>query len=412
MYHPFFYVIVAIIVIDFILERGLDWLNAAWRSKPIPELLQGIYNEEKYSKQQEYAKTTDRFSLLTSSFSFILTLLFLFFQGFEWLNTLLLGYIENPVVLGLVFFGVLFLAIDIIGIPFDIYATFVIEERFGFNKTTPKIYITDKLKGYLLLALFGSVIYFVIFKLNAKWPDMFWIYAWCVVTFFMVFMALFYSHLIVPLFNKQKPLPEGELKEAIQDFAKNVGFKVKNIYEIDGSKRSTRANAYFTGFGKYKRIVLYDTLIKELSTKELVAVLAHEIGHNKKKHTITGLLASMFQLGIMLYLLSLFINKPELSMALGANQPYFHLGLIAFAILYSPISTLSGLLMNLVSRHNEYQADSFAGATCNPDDLVSALKKLATNNLSNLTPHPIYAFINYSHPTLLQRIKKLKEHLL
>jgi STE24 endopeptidase len=412
MYSPFFYVIVAIIVIDFILERGLDWLNAAWRSKPIPELLQGIYNEEKYSKQQEYAKITDRFSLLTSSISFILTLLFLFFQGFDWLNVLLLGYFDNPVVIGLAFFGVLFLAVDIIGIPFDIYGTFVIEERFGFNKSTPKLFITDKLKGYLLSAFFGAIIYFVIFRLNAKWPTMFWIYAWCVITFFMVFMAMFYSHLIVPLFNKQKPLPEGELKEAIHLYANKAGFKIKNIYEIDGSKRSTRANAYFTGFGKFKRIVLYDTLIKELTTNELVAVLAHEIGHNKKKHTYIGLLASTVQLALMLFILSLLINKPELSQALGSNQTYFHLGLIAFAILYSPISTLSGLLMNIVSRHNEYQADRFAGATCNPDDLVSALKKLAANNLSNLTPHPVYVSINYSHPTLLQRIKKLKVHLL
>jgi STE24 endopeptidase len=411
MFHPFFYIIIGIIVADFVFERGLDWLNATWRSKPVPEILQGIYNEEKYVKQQEYAKATDRFSLLTSSVSIVFTLAFLFSQGFVWLNTILLGHFENPLAIGLVFFGILFLAIDIIGIPFEIYSVFVIEERFGFNKSTPKIFIADKVKGYLLSAIIGAILYVVIYKLNILWPEKFWIYAWCVVSFFMVFIAVFYSNLIVPLFNKQKPLEDGELKDAIQSFAIKAGFKVKNIYEIDGSKRSTRANAYFTGFGKYKRIVLYDTLIKELTTDEILAVLAHEIGHNKKKHTITGLLASLAQLGIMLYILSLFINNPELSAALGSNQPFFHLGLITFAILYSPISTVSALLMNMVSRHNEYQADKYAGTACKPEHLVSALKKLASNNLTNLTPHPVYVFLNYSHPTLFQRIKKLNEYL-
>ncbi len=408
MHQVFFYTIIVIIIADFIFERALDWLNASWREKPIPELLSGIYDREKYEKQQLYSKVTDRFSLLASAFSFIITLLFILFQGFNVLNDILLTHFSNPLWIGLLFFGILFLAIDIIGLPFDLYSTFGIEEKFGFNKITPKLFLADKLKGYLLSALLGAVFYIVLYKLNVLWPEYFWFYAWGVITFFMLFFAMFYSKLIVPLFNKQKPLPDGELKEAIEKFAAKEGFKIKNIYEIDGSKRSTRANAYFTGFGKYKRIVLYDTLIKELTTNELVAVLAHEIGHNKKKHTITSMVASSVQLAIMLFLLSLFINKPELSMALGASQPYFHMGLITFAILYSPISTLIGLLMNLFSRHNEFEADKYAIETSNADDLISALKKLSTNNLSNLTPHPVYVFINYSHPTLYQRIMRIK----
>jgi STE24 endopeptidase len=407
MHNTVFYIIIAIVIFDFIFERVLDWFNSTWRNKPIPAELQGIYDNEKYKKQQEYSKVNSQFGLITSTFSFILMLLMLFFQGFGWLHYQITEHVNNPLHAGLLFFGILFFAMDILSMPFAIYDTFVIEQKFGFNKTTSKIFILDKLKGYLLSIIIGGLIYTVIYKFYELTGTRFWIYTWIIITGFTLFMTLFYSNLIVPLFNKQTPLPEGELKTAINEFASKVGFKIQEIYEIDGSKRSTKANAYFTGLGPKKRIVLYDTLIKELTTDELVAVLAHEIGHYKKKHTVTGLIMSVLQMGIMLYLLSLFISNPQLSSALGVNKPVFYIGLTAFGLLFTPISMLTGFVMNIISRKNEFEADNFAAKNFNAESLVSALKKLASNNLSNLTPHPFYVKINYSHPPLLQRVQNL-----
>lgn len=407
MYSSFFYIIIAIILFDFCFERILDYLNIKWRSKPIPKELEGIYNDEEYAKQQNYSKENSRFSILTSAFSFVVLLLFMFFQGFSWLHYKLDAFIENPIILGLLFFGILGFAMDLLSMPFAIYDTFVIEEKYGFNKTTPKIFVFDKLKGYALSIVLGALIYSLIYKFYELAGSNFWIYAWGFMAAFTLFMSLFYSNLIVPLFNKQKPLPEGELRTAIEAFAEKVGFKLTNIYEIDGSKRSTKANAYFTGFGPKKRIVLYDTLIKQLSTDELVAVLAHEIGHNKKKHTIIGLVLSLLQMGVMLYLLGIFVSKPELSMALGVKEPQFHIGLIAFGLLYTPLSMIIGLIMNLISRKNEYEADNYAANKFNAPNLIGALKKLASNNLSNLTPHPFYVWVSYSHPSLYQRVTNL-----
>jgi STE24 endopeptidase len=254
----------------------------------------------------------------------------------------------------------------------------------------------------------GGLLALIIF-IYQKTGNMFWVYAWIVVSAFSVFMAMFYSNLIVPLFNKQTPLEEGELRNAISDFSKKVGFKLDNIFVIDGSKRSTKANAYFTGLGAKKRIVLYDTLINDLETEELVAVLAHEIGHNKKKHVVQGLLIGLVQTGIVLFIFGLLINNPLLSKALGVDEPNFHIGMVAFGVLYSPISFFTGIFMNMLSRKNEYQADRFAAENYKPEALASALKKLSINNLSNLTPHKRYVFFHYSHPTLLQRLAFLKQ---
>jgi STE24 endopeptidase len=236
---------------------------------------------------------------------------------------------------------------------------------------------------------------------------MFWIYAWLLAITFTIFMAMFYSSLIVPLFNKQTPLEEGELRDAIKRFTDKVGFKLVNVFVIDGSKRSTKSNAYFTGLGPKKRIVLYDTLINDLSTEEIVAVLAHEIGHYKKRHIYLGLLIGIIQTGLTLFIFSLLISNSSLSAALGGDQPSFHLGLIAFGILYSPISLLTGIMLHQISRHNEYAADRYVKENGDAEALISALKKLSSKNLSNLTPHPAYVFFHYSHPTLLQRIKAL-----
>ena len=403
-----FFIIIGLLLANFIFERILEFLNSTRWSDQLPEEVKGIYDEEKYRMQQLYQKVNYRFSLISSSFSFVLLFLMVLFAGFAWVNNLALSVSGNPILTALVFFGILLLASDLLLIPFSVYDTFVIEEKFGFNKTTPKIFVFDKLKGYLLGAIIGGGLLSLIIYIYQITTINFWIYAWLVISGFSIFMVLFYSNLIVPLFNKQTPLPEGELKMAIENFSGKVGFKLRNIYVIDGSKRSTKANAYFTGLGAKKRIVLYDTLINDLTTSELVAVLAHEIGHYKKHHVIWSLLLGILQTGIVLFLYSLFVGNPQLSAALGVAKPSFHIGLIAFGILYSPISLITGLAMNIFSRKNEYQADSFAAKHFNAIELASALKKLSVKSLSNLQPHPAYVFFHYSHPTLLQRLNALK----
>ena len=258
------------------------------------------------------------------------------------------------------------------------------------------------------MAIVGGLILSLIIWFFQLAGSYFWVYAWALVAVFTIFMNLFYSKLIVPMFNKQTPLENGSLKTKIEAFAKNVGFELNNIFVIDGSKRSTKANAYFSGFGKEKRVTLYDTLINDLDEEEIVAVLAHEVGHYKKKHIIFNLIASLALTGVTLFVLSLFINNPAVSIAIGVSQPSFHAALIGFAILYSPISEITGLIMNHFSRKFEYQADDYAKDTYAALPLITSLKKLSKNSLSNLTPHPAFVFMHYSHPTLLDRIQNLK----
>ena len=408
MHEILFWIIIGIIVVDFLFEKYLDYLNTKTMSDVLPDELKGIYDEEKYKKQQAYQRENQRFGLLSSSFSFALTLAMFLFYGFAFVDNLAWGITANAIVAALFFFGLIMFASDILSMPFSVYDTFVIEEKYGFNKTTPKTFVLDTIKGWLIGALIGGGLLAIIILIYQKTQNMFWIYAWILVSVFTIFMAMFYSNLIVPLFNKQTPLEEGELRDAIKNFADKVGFKLDNIFVINGSKRSTKANAYFTGLGAKKRIVLYDTLINDMETDELVAVLAHEIGHYKKKHVIQGLLISLIQTGIVLFIFSLLINNPTLSKALGVEVPNFHIGLVAFGILYSPVSFVLGIFMNILSRKNEYQADAFAATNFNPKALASALKKLSVKNLSNLKPHKTYVFFHYSHPTLLQRLEHLK----
>jgi STE24 endopeptidase len=297
---------------------------------------------------------------------------------------------------------------EIISTPISYYNTFVIEEKFGFNKTTKQIFWVDKIKGLLMNILVGGAILSLISWFYLLTENNFWIYSWILVTAFSLFLNMFYAKLIVPLFNKQTPLENGALKSAIESYGKKVGFTIHNIFIIDGSKRSTKANAYFSGFGSQKRITLYDTLINDLDTDEIVAVLAHEVGHYKKNHIIYNMISSILLSGLTLYLLSFFINSPILSNALGVSTPSFHIGLIAFGILYTPISEITGLCINFMSRKFEYQADNYAKETFHKNALITSLKKLSKNSLSNLTPHPAYVFAHYSHPTLLNRIKNLE----
>lgn len=408
MYNTVFFIIIAILIAGFILERWLDYLNLKNTRDELPPELKDVYETERYKESQAYKRTNTRFSFLTSSFNLLLILLMFFLGGFAYVNDIAYSISGNYIVVALVFFGILMLASDLINTPFDLYDTFVIEEKFGFNKTTPKTYFLDKLKGWLLGALLGGGIFALIIWFYQLTGKNFWIWAWILASSFMIFMTMFYSNLIVPLFNKQTPLEEGELRTAIENFAEKAGFTLTNIYVIDGSKRSTKANAYFSGLGNKKRIVLFDTLIEDLSTEEIVAVLAHEIGHFKKKHTLTGTIISIAQTGFTLFLFSLFLNNPALSQALGVPEPNFHLSLIAFGILYTPISIILGVFVNLFSRKNEYEADRFAARKYSAEPLIKALKKLSSKNLSNLTPHPLYVVFHYSHPPLLQRVRALK----
>jgi len=409
MHEILFLIIIAILVLDFLFEKYLDYLNTTRWSDKLPDELAGIYDQEKYSKQQAYERENHRFGMISGTFSFAVALAMFLFAGFAFVDALAWGFTGYAIVAALLFFGILMFASDILLTPFEIYDTFVIEEKYGFNKTTPKTFVFDKIKGWLLGAIIGGGLLSFIIFIYQKTQNLFWIYAWLVVSAFSVFMLLFYSNLIVPLFNKQTPLPEGELRNAIQKFSEKVGFKLDNIFVIDGSKRSTKANAYFTGFGAKKRIVLYDTLINDMETAELVAVLAHEIGHYKKKHVIQGLIISLLHTGAILFIFSLLIGNPLLSRALGVETPNFHIGLVAFGILYSPVSFVLDIFMNILSRKNEYEADAFAARNYKPEALASALKKLSVKNLSNLTPHPLYVFFHYSHPTLLQRLEHLKK---
>lgn len=409
MYNTLFYIILAIVAFDFALERLLDYLNSTRWSSKIPDELKGIYDPDRYEKSQKYEKENQKFELLTSSFSLTVMVAMLFLAGFAIIDNWAREISSNPVVIALIFFGILGLAMDIVSTPFSLYDTFVIEEKYGFNKTTLKTFFLDKIKGWLLSLVIGGGLLALIIWFYMLTGKMFWIYTWLLISGFMVFMTMFYSTLIVPLFNKQTLLEEGELKTAIRNFADKVGFKLENIYVIDGSKRSTKANAYFSGLGAKKRIVLFDTLIEDLDKDEIVGVLAHEIGHYKKKHTKKGMIISVLQTGLTLYILSLLIGNPELSKALGAEQTGFHLGLIAFGILYSPVSTILGLGMNIFSRKNEFEADAFAGKNYHEKSLMTALKKLSVKNLSNLRPHPAVVFFHYSHPPLLERLKRLKD---
>ncbi len=403
-----YYCIIGILILQFIIEGILNYLNAQKFNDPVPTDLNDVFDRDEYLKAQKYKSVNYRFGMLSSLFSLCVTLSFLMFGGFEWADSLAREITDHPVPMALIFFGIIMIASDIISTPFSYYHTFIIEERFGFNTSTPRLFFADKLKGLLMMVFVGgSILALIIFFF--QWAGTgFWLYAWALIAIFTLFMNLFYARIIVPIFNKQTPLQDGTLKSHIEHYVRNVGFELKNIYVIDGSKRSTKANAYFSGFGKEKRITLFDTLIKDLEEDEIVAVLAHEVGHYKRHHILFNLTASIMMTGFTLYLLSLFINIPAVSMAIGVSQPSFHAALIGFGILYSPISELTGLVMNYLSRKYEYEADDFARSTFAASPLISSLKKLSRNSLSNLTPHPAYVFMHYSHPPLINRIRNLK----
>ena len=408
MYNFIFFLILIIPVTGFLLERYLEYLNSRMRSEMLPEKLKGICDEEEYRKTQLYEKDNKKLSFWSSSFNLAIIILMIIAGGFAFLDIAARSLSNNIVVISLIFFGIIGFASDVINLPFTWYDIFVIEKKYGFNTMTIRTFITDHIKSWFIALIVGAPVLGLITWIYYKTGKGFWIYAWGLITVFTVFINFCYSELIVPIFNKQTPLEANQLRKKIEAFAEKTGFKLKNIFVIDGSKRSTKANAYFSGFGSKKRIVLFDTLIKELSEEEIVAVLAHEIGHYKKKHVLRNLFLSLFLTGLMLFLFSLIVRSPLLSNAMGAKTPSFHLGLIVFGILYSPLSLLIGLVTNYISRRNEFEADEFVIKNYEPHWLSEALKKLSVKNLSNMLPHPAYVFFHYSHPPLLERLAKLE----
>ena len=403
-----FFIIVVFLCLDFVLERVLESLNSKHMSPVLPDSLKGIYEEKEYSRFQSYKRENGRLDSWSSGVGFVVMIVFLVAGGFGWYNSWVVSLTDSVVWQTILFVVGLSVVSSVLDIPFDYYATFRIEEKYGFNKTTRRVYWLDTVKELVLSLVLGGVLLALVVWFYTWAGTYFWLYAWGAVTLFSVFMAMFYSQLIVPLFNKQTPLQEGSLRDKIQAFAGKVGFKLDNIYVIDGSKRSTKANAYFTGLGPKKRVVLYDTLIDELTEEEIVAVLAHEVGHYKKRHTLRSMVVSVIQMGVLFWLFSLCVNNVALSEALGGDRAYFQMGLIAFAILYSPVNLILGVGMNVWSRNNEYEADAFAARYYEGDYLVSGLKKISVKSLSNLTPHPLYEYIYYSHPSLLKRIDAVK----
>jgi len=403
-------VILITIFVDFILHVTADFLNLKRLQTDLPEAFAGLYDPDRYRKSQEYLRINTQFGWVTGTFNLLVLLCFWFLKGFpildQWVRSL--GY--GPILTGLVYIGILMLLKTILSLPFSIYDTFVIEERFGFNKTTFGTFVLDLIKALGLSVLLGGPLlagvlaFFQYAGANAWW------YCWIAVSLFMLAIQFIAPTWIMPLFNKFTPLEAGELKEAILSYARSIHFSLKNVFVMDGSRRSSKSNAFFTGFGKHKRIVLFDTLIEKHTTAELVAVLAHEMGHYKKKHVLQSTLMGIAQTGILFFLLSLFISYQGLFDAFYMDQKSVYAGLIFFGMLYAPLEFFIGLFMQRLSRRNEYEADRFAVETAkNSSAMIDALKKLSIHNLSNLTPHPFYVLLNYSHPPILERIQAIKQ---
>lgn len=399
--------ITVFILLEYSIQKVLDFLNNRHWSETLPEEAKEFYDPTKYKEAKKYHEANASLSLVSGLVTLLITLGMIYFNGFRWLDDIVRTQTVNPVLISLYYFGLLGLASTIVSIPFSWYQTFVIEEKFGFNKSTKKLFVIDLFKGLALGAIIGGVLLAAIQAIYMLIPGYFWWMAGLLVAGVTVFFAMFYTTWIVPLFNKLTPLEAGELKDRIDEYCKKVDFPLTEISVIDGSKRSNKSNAFFSGLGPKKSIVLYDTLIKEQTVDEIVAVLAHEVGHYKKKHIYKSLVLSLFQIFLLFALIGYFLENPYLCEALGVSIPSFHISLIGFSFLYSPFSIITGILMNAYSRKNEFEADDYAKQTYHKDFLISALKKLTVQNLSNLTPHPWHVFFHYSHPPVLERIKTM-----
>ena len=403
-------VILIALIGEFALRSIARYLNLKALNPKLPDEFEGVYDEDKYRQSQEYTRAGAKFAYVSSTFDLCLMLAFILMGGFNFVDGFVRGLNLSPIPTGLIFFAILYFVRDIISIPFALYSDFVIEERFGFNKMTVKTFVLDQLKSYVLtivlgVPLIGGVLFF--FEKAGSYA---WIYAWGLIAFFIIIAPPLFTTLIAPMFNKFTPLAEGELKEAIQRYTAKVKFPLTEISVMDGSKRSTHSNAYLSGFGAKKRIALFDTLVEKHPVAELVAVIAHEVGHHKRKHVLKGTVLSILHVGFLLFLLSRFVDNRGLFDAFQMEGTSIYAGIIFFSILYTPIELILSVGLNYMSRKHEYEADAFAAETiASPAPLISGLKTLSVSNLGNLTPHPLTVFLNYSHPPVLQRIAALRQ---
>ena len=399
--------LVLIVVLAYIVESLLDNLNQSRARNSLDPKIAGLYDTQERERSISYSAEKNRFGFYSATFSTVVMVLALSYGWFATIDNWVRERIDNQIAISLAFIALLSVISWWLNLPFQLYSIFGIEAKYGFNKITPKTFITDAIKGSILAAIIGGTLLTAVLWLYQRLEGSFWIFAWTLVSGFSLLMFMFGTTLILPLFNKLKPVEDGELKREIEKYCASQGYSLGRLFVMDGSKRSTKANAFFSGLGKSKTIVLFDTLIEKLSTKEIVAVLAHEIGHYKRKHTLSMFIFSNIQTFATFALLGWLLGYPELSTALGADQPSFHLSALAFFILFTPLSIVLGLINNSWSRHNEYQADTFAKETYDVAPMRSALKKISTDSLANLSPHPLYVAFNYTHPPLLQRLNNL-----
>lgn len=403
-------IVLAILIGSYLLDLIVDILNVRHVDTKLPEEFEGLYDEVKYKTSQEYLKVNTQFSIFSATVSMLITISFILAGGFNWVDRIARSFDFGSIATGLIFAGLIMLGSQLIQIPFSIYDTFVIEDRFGFNKTTPKTFILDILKSWLLTVIIGGLVLAGVLWFFESVGESAWLYCWLALSFFQIFLMFVAPVVIMPLFNKFVPLEDGSLKKAIEDYAGSQKFKLKGIFKMDGSKRSTKSNAYFTGFGKFRRIVLFDTLIEKHTEDELVSILAHEMGHYKKKHILISIAMSLLTTGVMFYVLSLFINNQGLFAAFKMNEMSIYASLFFFGFLYAPIDMMLSIYANIISRRHEYEADKYAVLTYKkPESMISALKKLSVENLSNLTPHPFKVFFSYSHPPVLARVRAIKK---
>ena len=405
MEQTYYFIIIGALIVEYLLSTISSVLNMNSITSTIPDGFQEFYDDKKYSKSQEYLKDKTKLGLYSSTFSLILTLIVIHFGLFGFLDEFVRSNSTHYIISGLLFFGILFLINDILNIPFSLYSTFVVEEKYGFNKTSIHTFIADKCKGYGLTIVFGSAIMVPVFYFFNTFQDNGWWIAWALITAFMIAVQPLFVHVIAPMFNKFTPLDEGDLKTAIEEFANKVGFPIGRIDVMDGSKRSAHSKAYFSGFGKSRRIALFDTLLDKHSTEEIVSVVAHEIGHYKKKHIIIGTVLGVIESGIMLFIFNLFMNDSDLFAVFSVDTVSIYCGLVFFSMLYSPINMVTSIFTTAMSRKNEFEADAYAlETTQKPEPLISMLKGLSASNLSHLTPHPLMVFLSYSHPPVVDRI--------
>ena len=409
--NSFFFVILFALLIEYAMGVAANLLNLKSLRPEPPPTLEGMYQPQDYRKSQEYIRANTRFAFVTSTFSLVVLLAFWFAGGFNYLDQIVRTWGFVPILNGLFYIGILLIGHSLLTLPFSIYRTFVIEERFGFNRTTPRTFLGDRIKGLGLAALLGAALLSGILALFEYAGYHAWVYCWIAFTGFSLILQYVAPTWIMPLFNKFTPLEPGELKEAILNYGRSVDFPIKNVSVMDGSKRSSKSNAFFTGFGRNKRIALFDTLIEKHTVPELITVLAHEIGHHKKKHVLQGTIINILHAGALFLVLSIFLRSPGLYDAFYMEQQSIYSGILFFGLLYTPLEMVLSVIMHAISRRNEYQADRFAAETTqHPQHLIEALKKLYTGNLSNLMPHPFYVFLNYSHPPLLQRIRAILQY--